>query len=276
MPADIRPIGLENLEDVVRVMNGSSRGHVFEFGLDVGRFLSISWFWNFSYRHSRIGYAGTEAAGVLLNSVDPDAHDAYSFYWGVLPEHRHRRLSMELAFRYFDQLRAEGFTHTEADASAEAPLRIYEKLGYQPIHESIDLVCERPDVRPQPHCEIRVMDSPELIAQWDSLRSGPVHWPHRATFLRQIERFAQILGAFQNGQMAGYAVVTGWNGSCTMIDFRFLDEAAGLALLEHLPRTPYPPPFICSNVTPRSPEHVLLHRLGFQGKHRTLALRKAL
>src|SRR4030095_10369642 len=100
MPSDLRTINAANLDDLIHVIKGSSSGFVFQFDLDFFNFLALSRFWNFSYEHSFLSYADNQPAGDLINCVNPAEHDAFSFYWGVLPQFRGRRIAMSIVDAY--------------------------------------------------------------------------------------------------------------------------------------------------------------------------------
>jgi len=96
MSEELRPIGLHNLHDVIRLLNESSRGMSLACNLDFFSFLALARYWNFSYKHSLLGYIDGEAAVLILNCTDRAANDAYTFYWGTLPKFRRRRPSLPL------------------------------------------------------------------------------------------------------------------------------------------------------------------------------------
>src|SRR5262245_15684667 len=105
MDYSLRPLLPADIADVANIMNESSRGHMFPFRLDPMQYLFLSNFWQVSYDHSYIGFVGSQPAGVVLNCVDRPANESYSFYWGVIPECRGRRLSMALVHQYLGQVR---------------------------------------------------------------------------------------------------------------------------------------------------------------------------
>ena len=125
----IKVVTADDLDNVVRVMNESSAGLSFQFGIDSIQFLSLSNFWNLSYKHSYIGYVDSHPAAVVLNSVDPSTREGYSFYWGVRPQFRNTTVSLKLLMTYFDQLAREGFQYTYGDTSFDSPSSIYLRLG---------------------------------------------------------------------------------------------------------------------------------------------------
>src|SRR5215469_13404367 len=100
----IKLIEAADISDVIAVINESSRGLSFELRLDRTKFLALSSFWNFSYRHSYIAFIGGELAGVVINAVDPEGRESYSYYWGVTPRFRGTGLGLKLAKTYLNQV----------------------------------------------------------------------------------------------------------------------------------------------------------------------------
>src|ERR1044072_8884355 len=109
MSYTVRRIGPADIADVASIMNESSRGHMFQFQLDPMQYLFLSNFWQVSYDHSYIALLDSRPAGVVLNCIDRPENESYSFYWGVIPGCRGRRLSMALVHQYLGQVRREGY-----------------------------------------------------------------------------------------------------------------------------------------------------------------------
>jgi GNAT superfamily N-acetyltransferase len=268
MPSDLRSIHTGNLEDLIHVLRGSSEGFVFQFDVDLYGFLALSRFWNFSYEHSFLAYAGGQPAGALLNSVDPSTREAFSFYWGVLPEFRGGRVAMSLVDAYFRLLRREGYSKTDADETTGSPSSVYRKLGYhrnegfaeiQTRELHIASACEEFDIRP--------VDLDQLLPSWSDF-PGFRHWVQRPNFLRNAARFIKILAAFKNEQLCGYVVLTCSSGHLVICDFRFKTRETGLAILRYIADSDYPPPYVVSFVPSPSPAYQLLDELGFAGVKR--------
>ena len=97
MCAEIRNMSFENLHDAVYLVKESSRGMSLEYDLDTVGFLTLSRFWNFCYDQSLLVYVNHEPAGIAIHCTDPARHEAYTYYWGVLPKFRSLRLSLQLA-----------------------------------------------------------------------------------------------------------------------------------------------------------------------------------
>lgn len=266
MSLDLRPVTPENLESVVDLINGSSRGLNFQFELNVFKFLTLSRFWNFSYSHSYVGYLGGEPAGVLLNVADAPEREAFSFYWGVLPKFRNRRLSMALVDAYFDQLRREGYHRTHADVTSQSPLGIYEKLGYKKNQELIELKAQKPSVEAgNNEFQICFLEPRELLSQWTSFHAGFSYWTRRPSFIRNAAPFLEIVGAYQQDRLQAYAVITCWPGHTSIVDLQFSVPAKSAAhqLIHSLLRNQYPLPFVVSFVPSASPVHAMLGECGF-------------
>jgi len=264
MSSDIRLLALENVEEAIGVINGSSRGCSFQFNLDLARFLAHARFWNFSYRHSYVGYVNGAPAGVLVNSVDPEERQAYSFYWGVLEGFRRRRLSLELVHTYLDQLRLEGYLRTHCETSRDSPVGIFPKLGYQARGHLLELEAARPDPGPQAvEIEVRRLDPGELEA---GRAPAERHWTSRSAFLHHAAPMLEILGAYRDGKLVGYAVVTCWTGHTVLLDLEAADASrlSARKLIRYLVENDYPSPYTACMVRPASPAHDRLEAAGFR------------
>ncbi len=259
-------MSLANLEDAIEVMNVSSRSMPFAYDLDGVRFLGLSRFWNYSYKHSYVGYVRGEAAGVLLNSVQPATREAYSFYWGVVPEFRKGRISMALVYRYLDQVRKEGYLRAYADAGTRDSLRIYEKLGYRADEVLVQLESGEPRLpEVTSGSTIVPLELDRLIAERGPFMEGPYMWIRQPHFLKHNNNLLELLGAYRDGRLEAYAVLTTWPGNTLVLDFRTTEstEPAGLDLLRHLVVGGYPPPFVFTMVPRPSPMQVLLEAADF-------------
>jgi len=275
VPADLRLVSLANLDDVIQVMNDSSHTVLLRFNLDRAQFLALSRFWDFSYNHSYIGYVGGEPAGIVLNSVDPDSREALSFYWGVMPAFRKRRLSMALAFRYLNQVRAEGYLRAHADAGADSPTAVYEKLGYRATQVLTQMESGAPQLPQQSSgCEIRHLEIEELLASREPFLSDPLYWAQRPRFLRHAAKMLEALGAYRAGSLVAYAVLTAWPGHTMFVEFQTTadDEAAGLDLLRYMTRERYPAPLILSFIRWPSPMYALLRKADFEETKRITSM----
>lgn len=266
MATDFRPLGIDNLEHAAHIMNGSSRGRSFEFNLDVTQFLALARFWSFSYGHSYVGYLHGEPAGIVLNSVDADAREGYSFYWGVLPEFRNRPFSLRLARYYLDQAGREGYRQTSADVSHDSPHSIYARLGYRPALEWLELRTHEPaPAAAREGYEFRYISGIDA-----PVTRAARHWTQRAYFRRQAESFLECVGAFRGDRMEAYILATRWPGYTMILDYALPAPAgdAGSALIRYLLETGYPRPMIAAYVRDGSREHASLLAMGFQSPRR--------
>ena len=268
MPSDLRPINASNLDDVIHVIKGSSSGFVFQFDLDFFSFLALSRFWNFSYEHSFLSYADNEPAGVLINCVNPAEHDAFSFYWGVLPQFRGGRIAMSLVDAYFRLLHQQGYSQTDADETVGSPSSVYKRLGYVSNESFTEIQTPQLAISPSGNePEIRKIDLDELVVPGSSF-PGFRHWVQRPNFFRNASKFLEILGAFKGQELRGYVVLTCWPGHVVICDFRFKTRQTGFALLRRIADLKYPPPYSASFVPVSGPAHQLLNELGFSGVKR--------
>jgi len=262
MPSDLRPIHAGNLEDLLHVIRGSSHGHIFQLDLDIFGFLALSRFWNFSYQHSFLNYVSGQPAGALLNCADPEEHQAYTFYWGVLPEFRRGRVAMSL-IHAFKLLRDQGYLTIEADETVESPSTIYKKLGYLPTQSFAELQTGKIDIASvNDQIELHEIDVDRLLADWP-LFPGFRHWAQRPNFMRNSVKFVEFLAAFTNETMSGYIVVTRLSGHSVISDLRFQNREAGLALLRRISGADFPPPYSASFVPVPSSAYQLLIDVGF-------------
>ena len=265
MAAELRRISLDNIQDVVEVTNGSSSGRTFAFGLDFAQFVMLSRFWNFSWQHSWLAAVRGAPAGVVLNTVDPDAREAYSFYWGVLPEFRRARVSMQLVYTYLDQVRREGYLRTHADVSADSPLTIYEKLGFRPAQELLELRTAKVVVPEECAPAVHPLALDELLERVSVPVAAPAYWTRRAFFLRHAAPFLEVLGAFHGDTLEAYVVLTRWPGYTVLVQFVPLSDTDGpaRALLGAIAAGDYPGPFIAPYLTPGARPQQILESAGF-------------
>jgi hypothetical protein len=270
MPADIRPIRTDNLEDLIHVLRGSSHGFIFQFDIDIYGFLALSRFWNFSYQHSFLSYVDGEPAGLVLNIVDPVEHEALTFYWGVLPQFRGRsRIALSLLDAYFSLLHRQGYARTDADEShgsgkiPGSPGQIHRKLGY--VQNEVFTEIQTSKLRiPSANGKfaVRKLDLNELLPALSSF-PGFRYWSQRPYFLRHLANSLEILGAFKNDELYAYTVLTLSSGRLTILDFRFKARDAGLSLLHRIAKSNYPPPYTASYVPISGTTFQLLDDVGF-------------
>jgi hypothetical protein len=264
MATQLKNIGAADLPAVVRILNESSAGYSFQFQLDAMKFLLLSRFWNFSYETSYLACAGPEPAGVVLNCVDPAGSEAYSFYWGVLPEFRKRRLSMELARKYLAEVKRQGLRTTYADSSADSPLDIYLKLGYREQHRLTQLKAGAISAAaPEEDTGIEKMEVPALLAELPLFPSARGAWVSRPNFLRTAAPFLEVFGLRQGERLAAWIALTRWTGETTIIglDFHEGAETSARSLLSHL--STYPAPYAASHVVNGSRADRVLRSCGF-------------
>jgi len=264
MATELRNIGAPDLPAVIRILNESSAGYSFQFRLDPMKYLLLSRFWNFSYETSYLACAGPEPAGVVLNCVDPAGSEAYSFYWGVLPEFRKRRLSMELARKYLAEVKRQGLRTTYADSSADSPLDIYLKLGYREQHRLTHLRAGAiSPAAPDEDAKIEKLEVAALLSELPLFPPAPRSWVSRRSFLQSAAPFLEVIGLRHGQRLDAWIALTRWTGETTIIALDFYEGAENSArrLLSHL--SSYPAPYAASHVVNGSRADRLLRSCGF-------------
>jgi hypothetical protein len=261
MGTELKTIGAADLMAVVRILNESSAGYSFQFQLDLVKYLNLSRFWNFDYESSYLAWAGSDPAGVVLNCVDPAGGEAYSFYWGVLPEFRKRRLSIELARRYLAEVKRRGFRRTYAESSADSPLDIYIKLGYREHQRLIELRADT--ISPAAPDGIAKLDVTTLLNELPSFPSTPCTWVGRPSFLQIVAPFLEIIGLRHRERLDAWIALTRWTGETIIVALDYQPDAQEAAhrLISHL--STYAPPFLAKYVVSGSRADALLRSCGF-------------
>jgi hypothetical protein len=266
-------VGLDNIGDVVRILNLSSRERTFEYCFDVARFLATAQMWNLSYGHSWVGYCRAEAAGVVLNAVDPPSREAYSAYWGVLPDFRRQGVLSELYGAYLGQFRREGYLRVHGDAHADSPWPLFDKLGWRRGSRCFQMEAAKP--RPGPAgaaCVVRPLDAAELARQWPE--EGPARcWTGARAFLRNAGQAIEILGAFRRGDLQAYCVATALPGHTLLLhlDQRPAYEGASRQLIGHIAEN-RPAPYSAYMAPDGSAFHAALSAAGFAATREIAAI----
>jgi ribosomal protein S18 acetylase RimI-like enzyme len=267
MPTELKRISSADIPVVIDLLNRSSAGYSFAFRLNLVSYLNLSRFWSFSYDLSYLAKAESQPAGVLLNSVDERSRDAYSFFWGVLPEFRMRRLSMELARTFLGQLKEQGFRRAYAVASVDSPLNIYRKLGYREECRMVELRATGIPARngvngaePLPLDELMQALEPQALQP-----STP--WVTRPSFLMGAAPFLEFMHVQHNGELAAWMALTRWTGETSIVAFDFPQhrEDAAHQLLAYLAAHPakYPTPLSATHIVHGSRTDLLLRSAGF-------------
>ncbi|HWR49883.1 MAG TPA: hypothetical protein VN428_02180 [Bryobacteraceae bacterium] len=268
--AELRPLTLNCVNDAIAVMNASSAGRTFAFQLDLVKFLMLSRFWCLTYPYSYVAYVGGEPAGVLLNSVDSAAMEAYSFYWGVAEPFRRTRVAWELVHKYLGRVRREGYFQTSADTSTDSPMRTFGRLGYRAACELVEVAAgdlgvascaDALDVRPVP-----IADLIDAVPHDGTARP----WTAKPFFLQGAESMLETLGAYSGRRLTAWLAATRFTGFTTMMLLGHAPkEGRALAqLIRELPERGFPAPFTASHIRAGSAEHAVLEGLGFRIRQR--------
>lgn len=278
MAVGLHTIGLQNLDQVIHIINESSRGMSFEYHLDTWGFLSLSRYWNFSYEHSVIGCVEDEPGALMINCTDPQVHDAYTFYWGALPNFRSRRISLPLFDECCKKLRDDGYIMLYGDAVPDRPVRRYRFIQAQPQYILVQMQAQSPNLPDtDPLFEVRKVDIGTL-SQLVLPPGESLHWCQRHAFLRNAALFLQFVGAFAGDVLKAYAVVFPQSSNTTLLDLRSPEScfAPGYELLRWLLVQNYRPPFIATYVVEQSYAHHLLTAAGFRVKRQFSTLSRDL
>lgn len=267
---DVRPLTLDNVMDAITVVNASSAGRTFAFDLDLFKFLTLSRFWRLTYAYSYVAYVEGQPAGVLLNSVDPAAREAYTFYWGVAEKFRKTRVAWELLVHaHIGRLRRERYNRTSGDTSTDSPMSSFRKLGYRPTCELVEVAADGldPDAGPgEP--DVRSLRIGDLLTTLPSGEARP--WTATRYFLEGAESMLETLGVWQGERLTAWLAATRFTGCTVMM---MLGHAPGAsadlaALIRELPARGFPAPFTASHIPSASPEYAVLERLGFCTRQR--------
>jgi hypothetical protein len=265
---ELRAINLHNVSDAVHLMNESSRGMSFEYNLDMFSFLSLARYWNFSYEHSLLRYVDGEPAALILNCIDPEVHDAFTFYWGTAPKFRSRRLSLGLFDASCKRLLDSGYVLLHGDAVPDRPVRRYRFVKAESPFEIVQLQAQRPNLpAADARFQVRLIDS-EMMVQLARESDQPRHWCQRHSFFRNAASFLHFVGAFAGDTLQAYAAVYPQTTNTAILDLTSSNSslAAGHELLRWLLVQDYRPPFIATYVFEQSYAYRLFTAAGFQVK----------
>jgi len=261
------------------VMNQSSDGHLFQFRLTPIEFLGLSSFWNFSYAHSRLARVNGHAAGVVLNAVDASDGEAWSFYWGVVPEFRGSTISLRLVANYLNQIAREGFRRTWADISDDSPVSIYERLGFEQRGERIEMERSQAITKPvgnQGSEVIRAVSAEEALQAITKLPASEGHWAQRPATLRSMAPQLQFVACFGKSDIDALAACSVRQGGTAIMGIRSLPDCPSslAALIHYLACGGLPPPVRFSFVSPAGPAYEILRQAEFtvNQRFRSLAL----
>jgi len=199
----------------------------------------------------------------VINSVDPEARESYSYYWGVLPQFRGTHLAIRLATTYLDQVAREDFSSTQAEAASDSPNSIYQRLGFDVAQVAIEM--EWPSFGAESGQQlseppVRRVELEEFLQHSAGLRKKPLCWVQRPNTLRNAARFLRF--ACCDTASAAYQVGSDEN---VIIDLQFdpADQRAATALITHLASEAFPRRCKISSVQENSTLHRLLLELGF-------------
>ncbi|HEX3821592.1 MAG TPA: hypothetical protein VHW45_14755 [Candidatus Sulfotelmatobacter sp.] len=261
----LRTLSLDTIPDAIHLMNESSRGMSIEFHLDFLSFLVFKGYWNISSTHSFIQYAGGNPAAIILTSVDEIAREAYTVYWGSIPQFRTRQIAIALFETCCNALLADGYETLYGCSVPDRPVQRYRFIKASPQFQLFDLAANNLTLpSPDPAIQIRA-DSVSSALQLPIPSGARFEWTQRPNFLRHAASQLKFLGAYCDGSLKAYAVVRTDPTGCTALhDLRCPEGglAPGLELLRHaLAATS--PPFTATNVADQSYSQRVLTEAGF-------------
>lgn len=266
-------MSVENLQDAVYLVRESSRGMSLEYDLDTVGFLTLARFWNFCYEHSLLVYVNDEPAAIAIHCTEPQLHEAYTYYWGVVPKFRSLRLSLHLAETCARKLRSDGYTIVRGDTVPDHPVRQWRFVHFYPQEELVDMQSDAPNL-PAADTSFSVREI-SLAAIEPLLNSSaqPTHWCQRLTFLRHAAAFLQFVGAFSGDVPIAYMACFRKPSGTTLWDVRCpcASTNAGYELLRWATNH-CPPPFTACYVFDKSDSQRLLTNAGFSTKRRFYSL----
>jgi hypothetical protein len=277
MSGYFRSITLQDMPDVIRILNESTRGTSLEYNLDFVGFMSLWRYWNFSSQYSFIGSVENEPSAIVLTSIDPEERDAYTFFWGALPKFRTLRVALSLAEHCCQQLHNGGYATHYADSLPERPVRRYRLVRFLPQHEMVDLTVYSPSLPARdPGIEIRRIDV-DAIANVKSLQPEPTHWSQRHKFFRNIAPYLHFIGAYSGNDLKAYAVISPKPANTGLLDLRSPEHflPAGYELIRYTTQE-YAAPISATYVSELSYAHRVLSDAGFTVTRRFFALSRDL
>jgi ribosomal protein S18 acetylase RimI-like enzyme len=154
-------------------------------------------------------------------SGDPSAYVAST---GVLPEYRQKRVAISIFEWMFPVLRDQGCRQMilEVISTNTPAIRLYEKLGFS---HSRELVCYQqastttaPQVRENSKIEIRPLE--RLDSLFASFRDAEPSWQNSLNAIELAADRNRIFGAYTQGELVGYVVVSTRNGSISQLAVR--------------------------------------------------------
>jgi hypothetical protein len=253
-------------------MNESSDGFSFQFHLDTIRFLTISSFWSFSYDHSYIAFHDARPAGVVIDTVDRDEREAFTFYWGVNQPFRKTTLGFKLLMTYLDQVAREGFHRNYGNISPDSPRTLYERIGCEVKRETLQMESaeaynDNDQYTRDPRIEeIRLED---FLADRGGVQDEPATWSLRPNSIRTASRWLRFV-KFNDIRAAYYPHSTG----SVVIDLkgRDLNKEHVSALLGQIALSSNNKRCTLSYVLSASPLAAILTELGYKAAKRATSI----
>lgn len=262
--SELVKISMDNLNDVIRIVNESSRGMLIEYNLDFFSYLALSQYWHFSYDYSLLRYVDGEPAAVIIACTEPESHDGFIYYWGALPKFWRHPVALPLFETCCERLYQDGYRTLYGLAAPDRPARRYRFIKSHPQHTLLDFQASTVQLPPR---DVRFEVRPLSIEEACSLAAlaEPVHWCQRPTFLRRAAGFLQCFGAFDASGLQACACVLPQADCTNLADLRSRDGSlpAGYELLRWLTDHDFQQPMRAATVIEGTYADRLLTEAGF-------------
>src|SRR5438445_10509116 len=121
MSEDLRTLSPQNVWQAIDLLNRSSRDTSLKYDVDIFGFSRLMRYWNISYDYSLMRYVADQPAALILNCVEPGTRDAYTFFWGALPEFRTGRIAFSLVEAACRKLYEDGYLMHYTGAVPDRP-----------------------------------------------------------------------------------------------------------------------------------------------------------
>jgi hypothetical protein len=271
MSEDLRTLNQQNVWDAIDLLNRSSRDTSLRYDVDIFGFGRLTRYWGISYDYSLIRYVADKPAALILNCVEPGTRDAYTFFWGALPEFRTGRIAMSLVEAACRKLFDDGYLMHYAVAVPDRPVRRYRFVRFNPACNLVDMEAQSANLpEPDPRFLVKEIEA-QALPQLSLLPGEYIHWCQRPAFLRRAAPFLKFLAACDGDSVKAYAVLVSQASNTTLSDIRSVDSCspAVFELLRWLFASEhYRVPLAATYVPESSDIHDLLASAGFTVKRR--------
>lgn len=267
MLEDLRSLTPQNVWDAIDLLNRTSRDTSLRYDLDIFGFGRLMRYWNISYEYSLLYYVDGKPVALILNCVEAETRDAYTFFWGVLPEFRTGKIAISLAEAACSKLWKGRYLMHYAVAIPDRPARRYRFVKFLPQCGLFDMEGLSLTLPPtDSHYAVREIELKEIDKKLFLPPNDRIHWCQRPVFLQRAEPYLKFIGAFAGETLKSYAVIVSHAMNTTLSDLRIFDScfAAGFELLHWVQfQESYRSPLTVTYVLENSETYSLLSAAGF-------------